>query len=275
MLKIGVRAAVSEHKRSPGWMYRLVLGAVAVVVLGTGGTAAAIAGYAGRTGPLTQEITVAAMMRAGLVVQEVSVLDRENAPSALILAALDVQRGDLMLDFDPEAARLRLEAIGWIANAYVRRELPGKIHVRLAERRPFAIWQHGGKLAVIDRGGAILTSDDVGRFGGLPVVVGANAGRMAGALMDTLSPRSELLARVRAAVRVGNRRWDLHFYSGLVVRLPELGTKDAWQRFASFNEQNAVLAREIECIDLRLADRLFVRLRPEQAASFGLPVEDA
>ena len=275
MLKIDVRAAVSEWKSPPGRMRRLVLGVVAVVALGTGGTAAAITGYAARTAPLTQEITVAAMIRTGLVIQEVLVLDRENAPSALILAALDVQRGDLMLDFDPRAARLRLEAIGWIASAYVRRDLPGKIHVRLTERRPFAIWQHGGKLAVIDRGGMILTSDDIARFDGLPVVVGPDAGRVAGALMDTLSSRSELLARVRAAVRVGGRRWDLYFESGLVVRLPELGTEDAWQRFANFDGQNAVLAREIESIDLRLTDRLFVRLSPEQAASFGLPAEDA
>lgn len=275
MPTLSVRAASSTRKRPPGRRRRLVLASAVVITLGAGGVAAAMAGMPARTGPLAQATQFAAMVRAGLVVHEVTVEGRANTASTSILAALDVQRGDLMLEFDPRAARQRLEAMEWIAMAEVRRELPGRIHVRITERRPFAFWQRGGELAVIDRGGRILTADNVGRFAGLPVVAGAGAARTAGALMDALSPRPRLLEQVRAAVRVGGRRWDLHFDTGLVVRLPEQGAADAWLRFARLEERYGILAREVEAVDLRLADRLFIRLRPENAAAFGLPAEDA
>jgi cell division protein FtsQ len=58
-----------------------------------------------------------------------------------------------MLDFEPQAARERLERIAWVAEAHVERRLPGTILVRIVERRAFAVWQKDGRFAVIDREG--------------------------------------------------------------------------------------------------------------------------
>lgn len=269
-----MRTLAPGRKRAPRKVRRRIAVAAVIAVLAGGGIAAAAAGLPGRTAPLTGELYAAATARTGLVVREVAVEGRVNALADELLAALAVARGDSILGFDPAAARARLEAIGWIAAAEVRKELPGRIRVRLRERRPFAIWQRDGALSVIDREGEILADDDVGRFDRLPMVVGADAAANAGALIDALAARPSMLARVRAAVRVGERRWDVHFRSGVVVRLPA-DAAAAWERLAQLDEEYAILARDVEILDLRLGDRLFVRLRPENAAMFGLPAEEA
>ncbi|MDA1131793.1 MAG: FtsQ-type POTRA domain-containing protein [Proteobacteria bacterium] len=258
----------------PRKSWRRITVAAGLAVLAGGGIAAAAGGLPGRAVSLTGEMFATASARAGLVVREVAVEGRTNASADELLAALGISRGDSILGFDPARARARLEAIGWIAAAEVRKELPGRIRVSLRERRPFAIWQRDGALSVIDREGEILAVENVGRFDQLLMVVGPDAAANAGALIDALAARPSLLAQVRAAVRVGERRWDVHFQSGVVARLPA-DAAAAWERLARLDEEYAILARDVEMLDFRLADRLFVRLRPESAAMFGLPVEDA
>jgi cell division protein FtsQ len=74
-----------------------------------------------------------------------------------------------------------------------------------------------------------------------------------------------LSARVKAAVRVGDRRWDLHFDNGSTVRLPESGADGAWHRLAKLERQEGLLERDIVSVDMRLGDRMTVRLTPEAA----------
>jgi cell division protein FtsQ len=66
-------------------------------------------------------------------------------------------------------------------------------------------------------------------------------------------------------VRVGGRRWNLHLDSGIDVALPEQDPESAWHRLAAADRSDKLLARNIEAVDLRLPDRLVVRLPPELA----------
>jgi cell division protein FtsQ len=67
---------------------------------------------------------------------------------------------------------------------------------------------------------------------------------------------------VKAAVRVGGRRWNLRLKSGADVQLPEDDTAAAWNRLAEYERSHQVLKREIRILDLRLPDRLIVRESP-------------
>ena len=118
------------------------------------------------------------------------------------------------------------------------------------------------RLSLIDREGAVITDRGLGQFSTLPMVVGTDAAPHAGALLDMLAQVPALSARVRAAVRVGGRRWDVHFDNGVVVKLPEEGAASAWTRLAELDTQYRVLDRAVMIIDLRLTDRLVLRLEP-------------
>ena len=149
------------------------------------------------------------------------------------------------------------------------RRLPDTIHVDVRERRPFALWQHNKRLHLIDRAGAVITGEGLGRFGALPLVVGRGADDRAAEIVDLLAAREALAERVAAAMLVSERRWSLRFDNGVEVRLPERGTPAALERLAALQERHSILDRKLRAIDLRLPDRLIVRLLEPVRAGAG------
>lgn len=205
----------------------------------------------------------------GLRVDHVVVEGRNKTPEAMLRAALGIRPGEPILAYSLDEARARLESIKWVEHATVERRLPATIVVRLVERRPFAVWQMDGRFSLVDRDGAVVTDSNVSAFAGqVPLVVGAGAPQGAAALVDALATQPDLQARMVAAVRVGERRWNLHMKNGADVMLPEGAEGLALARLAALQASHALLDRKLAVIDMRLPDRLVVRPQPE--ASFRL-----
>jgi cell division protein FtsQ len=201
-----------------------------------------------------------ATARLGLRVRQVLVEGRQKTPDALLRAALGVDRGDPLLTFSLADARARIESIRWVQSASIERRLPDTILVLLKERRPFAVWQHDGRYVLIDRAGETVTDSDVATFANdLPLVVGVGAPAAAAALIDALATQPALQARVVAAVRVGERRWNLRMRNGMDVLLPEAALPQALAKLAELDAAHKLLDRPLEAIDLRLPDRLVIR----------------
>jgi cell division protein FtsQ len=248
-------------KRRRGLLRPAALWAIGFGLLGATGYAVYAADPAGRVRAVVENAAELGLA-AGLEVTEVLVEGRENAPLDLIRAAIGMERGDPMLGFSPAEARERLQSISWVASAHVERRLPGTILVRLEERAPFAIWQHQGRFAVIDRDGLVVETETLDAFGPLPLVVGAGAEKHAAALYDLLQAHRHILARTQALVRIGERRWNLRLHSGTDVLLPEGHEAPALNRLAELHARNALLDRPLVAVDMRLPDRLVVRQQP-------------
>jgi cell division protein FtsQ len=199
----------------------------------------------------------------GFAVANVSVEGRERESRQAILDALAVRRGTSILAIDLMAAKARLEALPWVREAEIERLLPDTIFVRLAERRPLAFWQRQGKLALIADDGKIIPSERLEDFGALVVLVGDDAPAQGAALLDMLATEPALFPHVAAAVRVGGRRWNIRLDSGIDVALPEQDAESAWHRLAALDRSESLLGRNILAVDLRLPDRLVLRLPPE------------
>lgn len=204
----------------------------------------------------------------GLRVARVVIQGRENTPEPLLRAAIGVDIGAPILGFSIEAARTRVESLTWVEQATVERRLPDTVVVALKERRPFAIWQNQKKYMLIDRAGQVVANQDAASFKDtLPLVVGAGAPAGANSLLTTLDRYPALNARVLAAVRVGERRWDLHLKNGIDVMLPEAHEAEALDRLMLLQRDHALMDRPLMAIDLRLPDRLALRPRPDAAAT--------
>src|SRR4029077_19474898 len=120
---------------------------------------------------------------------------RETTDAATIMAALAATRGTPILGVSPSRAKQQLESLPWVRSAAIERRLPGTLWVRLVERHPLAVWQHGGKQELIDRDGTVIPVKDLSRFARLPSVVGEDAASHAAALLDMLAREPELAAR--------------------------------------------------------------------------------
>lgn len=223
------------------------------------------AGAFERAGLWLDETARDATAAAGFRVEGVFVDGRAETEARKILLALDIRIGDPILFVDPEEARQRLEALGWVRQAQVERRLPNTLIVRLQERKALAIWQRGGSFDLIDQDGAVIGTDGLSRYGHLLVVVGEGAEREAAHLIGLLEQEPALRNRLEAAVRVGERRWNLRFKGGIDVRLPELDVEGAVKRLAELDRQYDLIGADIRLIDLRQKDRMVVQPTHEAA----------
>ncbi|HXO90585.1 MAG TPA: FtsQ-type POTRA domain-containing protein [Stellaceae bacterium] len=199
----------------------------------------------------------------GLTVSDVTVEGRETTDGETILAALAARPGTPILAVSPKRAKQQLETLPWVRTAVIERRLPGTLYVRLVERKPLALWQHGGKIALIDRAGAVIPVARLDRFAKLPMVVGEGAASHAAELLDMLASEPDLAARVTAAIRVGDRRWNLRIDNAIDVLLPADETAKAWGQLARLDRSTGLVQRDVQTIDTRLPDRLVLRVSPE------------
>jgi cell division protein FtsQ len=247
---------------------------IAVLVLISGGVYGAV--RLSRS-PLGQSLLQSAADRIiqgtgllGLTVADITVEGRETTDRETILAALGVGLGTPILAANPTRAKEQLEALPWVRTAVIERRLPDTLYVRLVERKPLALWQHGGKLDLIDREGAVIPVARLDRFAKLPMVVGEGAASHAAELLEMLASEPDLAARVTAAIRVGDRRWNLRIENTIDVLLPADETASAWSQLARLERSSAILKREVLTIDLRLSDRLVLRVSPESSKEPGI-----
>jgi len=212
---------------------------------------------------------VAASAALGLVVGDIEVEGRETTDRATIMAALAAERGTPILAVSPRRAKEKLENLPWVRSATIERRLPGTLVVRLVERHPLAVWQHAGKHELVDRAGEVIPVRDLTRFARLPTVVGDDAASHATALIDMLAREPEIAARVTAAIRVDDRRWNLRIDNAIDVLLPEANPAEAWARLAVQERANKLLQRDIQTVDMRLPDRLVLRPAAAPPAEAG------
>jgi cell division protein FtsQ len=203
---------------------------------------------------------VAASAALGLVVTDVEVEGRATTKASTILEALGTARGRPILAVDIDRARLKLEKLPWVRSATIERRLPGTLFVRLVERQPLAVWQHDGRQELIDTQGEVIAVKDLSRFFELPTVVGADAARHTAALLAMLARQPALARRVTAAIRVDDRRWNVRIDHRIDVLLPEDDPAAAWARLADLDRTRQLLQRDVEVVDMRLPDRLVLRV---------------
>jgi cell division protein FtsQ len=148
-----------------------------------------------------------------------------------------------------------------VKDVKVVRLLPDTLVVAVQERRQLAVWQHGGRTAVIDDQGQVIAEADPARFANLPLVVGEGAAAAAPAILPILAQRPQLMTRADALVRVDDRRWDLRLKDGSLIQLPATGEEDALMRLEKLDERSHILELGFDRIDLRNPELVAVRPR--------------
>ncbi|WP_306117727.1 MULTISPECIES: cell division protein FtsQ/DivIB [unclassified Roseitalea] len=216
----------------------------------------------------------AATATAGFAVGEIEISGNTYTTPQQVYATLglDAQRSLIMID--PADAQDRLAKLPWIDKARIAKVYPSRLVIEVTEREPFAVWQTGDALAVIERDGAVIggyAADP--RLAALPLLVGKGAEDKGAAFIARVAPFRPLAERVRAYIHVGQRRWDLRLDNGITVRLPENGVELALGRITAMQGRLGVFERDLAAIDLRLADRTVFALTENALARHEAAVE--
>jgi len=195
----------------------------------------------------------------GFKVDNVYLEGRKFTSLADITRAMNIHSGDPILGIPLTQMRLDLQAVPRVKYAEVARVLPNQLHIHIVEREPVAIWQDHGKLHLIDDDGIVMEYGDPAQYNNLLLIVGDNAPAHTHELFSMLSAEPEMVKNIAAALRIGDRRWNIRFKNGVELKLPEGDATAAWQNFAAMEHENHLLERAIRTVDMRLSDRVFVK----------------
>src|SRR6185312_901598 len=181
----------------------------------------------------------------------------------LTIAGVTVRASLLFLDAD--AARARLMANPWIADAAVLKLYPDRLQITIKERQAFALWQKDRHVQVIAADGTVLEAYVERRYLNLPLVVGKGAETAARDFLAVVDQYPPIRAQLRASILVAQRRWNLRLQNGIDVELPESDVAAALERLVALDRDKKLLSRDIALVDLRLPDRVTVRLSDRAA----------
>jgi cell division protein FtsQ len=249
-----------QKLRARQWKRRGLMGAgVALVAyLGVGGW------WLQHTGKIEKAVTVSSNAFWGMTadmgfrLDQVYLKGRDHADAAAVKAALEVSAGMPIFALPLDDIRTRLEAIPEVKTAFIQRQLPNKLSITLGERLPAAIWQREGQHSLVDAEGIVLASEKYKSKGPLPVIVGDDAPNHVRELVALLDLAPALKPQVAAAVRVGDRRWNVRLANDVTVMLPEQEPEKAWQRFSRLVDREGLLTKAIRSVDMRMEDRVFI-----------------
>ncbi|ESZ52311.1 cell division protein FtsQ/DivIB [Mesorhizobium sp. RSR565B] len=215
----------------------------------------------GHADDIVQSITA----RTGFAVDQIKVVGNRQTSEIDILDRLELDGWTSLIGFDAEAARERIDTLPWVEVAAVRKVYPHTLEVRVEEREPFALWQQGAELSVIERSGAVIAPFSGGKQALLPLIIGTGVPAKAPDFVAKINKFPELAARVKGYIRIGERRWDLKLENGITIKLPEDGEDQAIADLVRMDHDNGLLTRDIAAVDMRISDRLVVQLTPEAA----------
>lgn len=233
-----------------------------------------LSGAADKRWAETRQVFADATAEMGFSVERVYATGRFQTDRQTLIEALGVDIHQPIFEISLETARERVEALPWVSEASVERRLPDTIILRIDERTPLALWQNDGRLAVVDDNGDVIDGARPQDFRELLLVVGPDAADVAADLIAVMNLVPEVRDRVRAAVRIGNRRWNLKLDDGIDVQLPEDDLDGALYRLADLDKAEQLLARDVQAVDLRLPDKLVLRLTPEAQARMSVDPEE-
>jgi cell division septal protein FtsQ len=246
------------------WWWQLLRSLVIISGLAAGGYQAA----------------VFATTAPALRVQNLSVDGNRRLSAGEVSALLDGLKGENLLTADLERWRERLLASSWVADAELRRRLPGTVDVVVTEREPIGIARWRDDLYLVDAAGGVI--DEFGpRYADcdLPLIDGLLVPGAAGSLVDQTRGRlvAELMTDIRRRPDVARRvsqidvtnPYDVHVILDGDPAVIRLGTTRFLERIWEYVELQAALRQRvpaIDYVDLRFDDRIYVGPSAQPAA---------
>ena len=101
-------------------------------------------------------VVQAVTSRLGFAIDEVKVSGNHETSEIDILDRLGLDGWTSTIGFDAEAARRQIADLPWVQAAAVRKIYPDTLQIQIEERKPFAIWQHGSELSLVEESGRVI-----------------------------------------------------------------------------------------------------------------------
>jgi cell division protein FtsQ len=201
----------------------------------------------------------------GFYLDDIIITGRNRTTLSEINSALNLSRGDNILKINVATIKHDLEELPWIRDVRVERNFfPNVLKIDIKEKEVLAIWQLNEKFYPLDMDGYVIEAD-YRPTQSMLLIVGAGASENILSLLKMVKENdAKFLNRIKVANYISQRRWNLildDIRDGITVKLPEENQEAAWKKLLKLDETKGILKRKLTIIDLRLKDKVMVKLR--------------
>ena len=149
----------------------------------------------------------------------------------------------------------------WVEETYVERILPDTIKIKVLEKKPIAIWQNHKGNKVITINGDVISHANVKKFkNSFPIIKGEKSKENISTILKILETNKNFAKNIWSLTFINQRRWDLHFNQGLIVRLPSQDVIKAWQKIIKLQTNYNILNLRLTEIDLRNPEQILGKI---------------
>ena len=149
----------------------------------------------------------------------------------------------------------------WVEETYVERILPDTIKIKVLEKKPIAIWQNQKGNRLITVNGDVISHANVNKFkNSFPIIKGEKSKENISTILKILETNKNFAKNIWSLTFINQRRWDLHFNQGLIVRLPSQDVIKAWQKIIKLQTNYNILNLRLTEIDLRNPEQILGKI---------------
>lgn len=200
--------------------------------------------------------------KAGFRLENIYVSGRKFTSASAIKSAINLTKGQSLLYFNAEAAKNKILQEQWVESVTVKRVFPNTIKVNIIERVPMALWQKEKGLFLIDKSGIVITDRGLEQFSDLVILTGDDAPAEASYLFSNLKAVPDIFYQIETAVYISKRRWDIILKNGTLIKLPEENIPLALSSLEKLNNQDKILEKPLDFIDVRDLKRITIKTKP-------------
>lgn len=252
------------------WLRRFGLGLAIVTGLVWTGAWLWLSGSVHKAANWTTNQIILASGEAGFTVENIYIEGRVYADAVVLKSLIDLEAGDPLFGADVDHIQDKISQMAWVGDVVVERRLPDTLYIKLEERVPVARYKaaDSDRMVVLDQYGQSITDYKLSRFEGLLLVSGEHSAKHAPQLVEFIHAEPDVEALTLYAKRISDRRWDLKFRSGVLVKLPEGDIGFALKKLARAQRDNQILERDLAGIDLRDPERIILQTKPGQTQHY-------
>jgi len=200
--------------------------------------------------------------KAGFKLENIYVTGRNHTKISTIKSAINLKRNQPLLFFNSENAKSLILQDAWVQDVNIKRVFPNTIKVNINERVPMALWQKDKEIVLIDKSGIVITNQNLEQFKDLIILIGDDSPLNAPTLFENFKAVPDIFYKIETAIFISKRRWDIVLKNGTVIKLPEENMALALSSLEKLNNENKILVKSFDFIDIRNLKRIIVKTKP-------------
>ena len=209
------------------------------------------------------------LINNGFKIENVLITGTRNLSDNYIKDIIEIYKDRSIFNIDLSSVYNKIKQNSWVRKVSIERVLPNIIKIKILENQPIAIWQNKKNNKLITANGDIIFDGNVNDFkNDFPIIKGNKSKENISSILEILETNQNFYENIWSLTFINERRWDLHFNQGLVVRLPSKDIKKAWEKIIRLQKNYNVLNLKLTEIDLRNPKQILGKINFDKKAIF-------